>query len=476
MKSVAHLLVLGFALLATLLGSCRKEQITDDPAAKLRFSTDTLTFDTVFTTLGTTTLRLKIFNDKSQIVRVSSIDLAGGDNSNFRINVDGIPGSHHEDIEILPNDSLYIFVEATVDPTNADNPIVIFDSIQFRTNGNAQRVVLAAWGQDAHFYNGVIIGSENWVNDKPYVIINSMQVDTGAKLTIQPGVRVYCSANSGILVSGSIEVNGGCNNDSVVFQGLRLEDFYDDVPGQWQGIFVLRADGNPLSSFTNAVIKNSNFGLTIGSAFNADLASFTTANAPRVTLNNVTIKNNFSSGLFCTFSTVTGTNILAYNSGDNLLTLGFGGTYDFKHCTFVNYGSTTTSHEKQILLVSNVASNGEEFSVNELNATFTNSILHGSLDEELNIVRDTNLQGTTPYNLLFDHCLLKTEIDTPSNRFVNVVRNTDPEFKNRGEGDFHLDMDSPGIDAGKGGLAVPQDLDCIARTEPADLGCYEHIP
>lgn len=130
--SVALLLALG------LNTGCRKDVLTTDSGAKLRFSVDTLTFDTVFTTIASTTLPLKIFNDNKNKIKVSSIELGSGASSKFRINVDGIPGDAYE-VEIEGKDSLYIFVEVTVDPNNANNPLIFIDSLNFLTNGNKQK-------------------------------------------------------------------------------------------------------------------------------------------------------------------------------------------------------------------------------------------------------------------------------------------------------------------------------------------------
>ena len=87
-----------------------------DPSVMLEFSADTIIFDTVFTTVGSTTEILKFYNRENQAIEVSSIYLAGGSASQFRINVDGISGTEFENIEIPAEDSLFIFVEVTVDP------------------------------------------------------------------------------------------------------------------------------------------------------------------------------------------------------------------------------------------------------------------------------------------------------------------------------------------------------------------------
>lgn len=88
-----------------LLFSCRKDEVLTDKSAKLEFSTDTVLYDTVFTSLGSTTKLLMIYNRNSRPLNISSIRLAGGVSSTFRLNLDGIPGKAFSNVEIPGDDS-----------------------------------------------------------------------------------------------------------------------------------------------------------------------------------------------------------------------------------------------------------------------------------------------------------------------------------------------------------------------------------
>ena len=59
----------------------------------LTFSVDTIVFDTVFTTVGSTTKQFKIYNPSSKSIQIDEIELMGGDQSPFRLNVDGEKGT-----------------------------------------------------------------------------------------------------------------------------------------------------------------------------------------------------------------------------------------------------------------------------------------------------------------------------------------------------------------------------------------------
>lgn len=132
--------------------SCRKDDFTTDSGAKLSFSTDTLLFDTVFTTMSSTTKRIKVYNKNSDNIIISDIRLQNGANSQFRINVDGLSGNQHSNIEIRSGDSIYIFLEVTIDPNSVLSPFVVEEQLLFSTNGNNQKVHLMAWGQNAHYF------------------------------------------------------------------------------------------------------------------------------------------------------------------------------------------------------------------------------------------------------------------------------------------------------------------------------------
>ncbi len=139
------------ALLVCFLFACKKDGYINSPTARVSFSVDTLKFDTVFTTVGSVTQSVKIFNDNDQKLLLSDIHLAGGAASAYFINIDGAPAIQQTNIEVDPNDSLYIFVSVRIDPNTANLPFVVQDSIQVSFNGSSKYIQLQAWGQNAHF-------------------------------------------------------------------------------------------------------------------------------------------------------------------------------------------------------------------------------------------------------------------------------------------------------------------------------------
>jgi hypothetical protein len=474
MKQISFfLLLISGIIISTFFSSCRKERLLTDSNSKLSFSTDTLTFDTVFTTLGSTTKSFKVLNNNNGKLNITNIRLAGGNLSPFKLNIDGASGNEARNIEIDGKDSFYVFATVTIDPTNQNNPLFFIDSVLFETNGNLQKVYLIAWGQDAHFYVSELIeANENWVNDKPYVILNSMALASGVTLTIQPGVRVFMGGNSGIFVDGGAKIiaQGSCE-DSIVFRGIRLEEFYREQAGQWTGIFLLRnSTGN---IFEHVDITGALYGLSLGSCVDcgpADLVPFSTKAS--VTLKNSIIRNSLVNNIVAISSEVNAENCLIHTAGDNMVSLGLGGKYNFNHCTFANYGSRYVEHKKASLLISNVINDGvQNYAAELLDAQFLNTIIYGSIEEEI----DTSIvnHDLNVYKYTFTNCLLRTKRNINDiNYYTACIKNENPFFVNRSESNYRLDASSPAVSAGTA-TTVTTDLDCNARDGAPDMGCYE---
>lgn len=472
MRAIIQQFFTGVLLLAlsSLIVTCKKDTITTSPADKLSFSTDTLTFDTVFSSLGSTSLYFTVHNPNSQRISISNIRLAGGDQSIYRLNIDGHQANEISDLEIPANDSVYIFVAVTIDPTNENNPFVMYDSVLFETNGNEQKVVLQAWGQNAHFFYGEVINSQEWFDDKPYVIIHSILVDSNQTLTINAGCRIYMHADSRFYVYGTLKVLGQLH-DSVQFRGDRLEYYYIDDPGNWEGIHFLRSSRD--NEINYAVIKEAIVGIRVD--------SLKETSAPKLTLRNSVIKYTLSSGLLGITSDIYAENCLVFSCGEWNAQLEYGGNYEFQNCTFANYSNIVINHQRPVVRMSNYYyyqdDQGDHYLPADLNASFTNCIVYGSLENEL----DRDARNESQFNYTFDHCNMKLadSIDFSAahnvTHFLSVQKNQDPKFKDVSyeKDDYHLDVGSPCINAGKDNL-IFFDLDGKSRISPFDIGCYEY--
>lgn len=417
-------------LVITLLSSCRKEEDFLTTPVSLGFSQDTVIFDTVFTTIGSVTQWLKVYNLEKQPVRIDKIYLAGGSQSAYRMNVNGKAATSVNDVELAAGDSIYIFVEVTVDPNNSNNPLIISDSIVFINNGKMQDVKLVAWGQDAHFivpdksignlpYRIVAKEGETmeWTNDKPWVIYGYAVVDSTGQLRIAKGTRIHFHNGSGLWVykGGSIKVEG-TKDEPVTFQGDRLDPYYRDLPGQWDRIWL--NEGSVDNEFNYAIIKNGFIGIQ------AEILQQPMGN--KLVLNNTTIDNMSGRGLFTRAYTVEATNCLITNTGDITVYLAVGGSYDFRHTTIANYYSYGT-RQIAALVVANYEINlgaGAIYTGDLDKAYFGNCVIYGSNKEEY--IATDSFGGA--FNYFFDHCLLKTTTNPalkPAHFLGCITRNQD---------------------------------------------------
>ena len=463
-------------LCSGFLLSCQHEdKFTDSSSARLDFSTDTVKFDTIFTTIGSVTKQFMVYNRNKEAVRTS---VSLGDGSLYRLNIDGISGNHLENLEIRGNDSAFIFVEVTVDPQNSNSPMVVLDSIQFMTNGNLQDVKLMAFGQDVHLYNDSLIGNAHWVADKPYLIYNSVMVDSLCTLDIDAGAQIYFHNNSSLIVSGRLHVNG-TKDEPVVFQGDRLEKYYADKPGQWGATYLI--DGNTYyfgnihflrgssgNTIDYAIIKNGTKGIQIDNHVDDETT---------LTISNTVISEMSIAGIYAQSANVNVYNTLIYNCNYYAAALTLGGNYNFVHTTLVNY---TARHTMPSLVLNNYYTSDNSINIYDFKAHFANSIIHGSLNSELII--DEGFDYDTQFEFQFENCLLKIdprfEMDDTT-LFKNIVSGQTelPRFVNAAEGDFHLDTLSSAKDMGNPAYLIdwPLDLDGNQRDKLPDLGAYERI-
>ncbi len=463
------LLVLSFGYLI----SCEDDKYLSSPDAKLRFSLDTVMFDTVFTTIGSTTKHLKIYNPYKQKVRISSIKLAKSEKSNFRLNINGVSSNEVQNVEIAPFDSLYIFVEVTVDPNGQNLPLVVKDSIEFVTNMNHQDVDLVAWGQDFNLIKKQRLKTTTWKKDKPYLIYNYAFVDSNATLTIEPGTKIYFHKDAGLYVKGNVIAKGTVENP-IHFGGDRLEDVYADVPDQWNG--VLLYSGSKGNVFTNAEIKNANIGLQVGNIENTGFAS--------VKLSSVKIQNMAYAGIFSMKSDIQADNCLITNCGFYAVALLVGGTYEFYHSTIANYwgGYGSKARSTPALQIQNylIINKDKPAYVGDLiQADFGNCIITGNAIDGNELLLSKNPEAA--FNYKFDNCILQVadtfKVNNPLH-YESILKGVNPKFVDPYKKyNFELDILSPAKDVGKVSIAklFPKDLkgrDRLLDKGP-DLGALE---
>jgi len=488
MRNIFSLGILG--LLLTF--SCRKDPVEIRNANNLEFSQDTVFLDTVFSTIGSSTRILKVFNRSNNDVNIPAIRFGKGSSSYFRMNVNGKSGKEILNTEILAKDSLYILLEVTADVLGAPE-LLYTDSLVFNLEGKSQDVKLVTLAKDAFFHlpnqtdtlgnlilrYKVIANDTTWSNSKPHVVYGYILVAYGAKLTIPEETQVHFHSGSGIIVAGSLEVDpfGLSKYDRpVVFQGDRLEPWYEDVPGQWGGLLggILLLGESSSNLIQNTIIKNATIGLRIDS---------NNTGSSNVSLKNLRIFNSSRVGLYGGFAHLEAENTVVANSGlYNLYVLG--GRYRFIHCTFANYWPYGTRNTPSIGLFNFFEDgNGSRRTRDVIDCYFGNCIVYGSQTSELAIGEET----TGLMNYKFNSALLRIEPEpedgsydlTDLSRFENIFINQDPNFANAFRNDYDLDTLSQAMDRANliDGAQVPLDIKGQFRSFNGipDLGAFERV-
>ena len=465
MRLVKNLLAVLILLL--FLCSCRKESFTTNKTALLSTSVDSLHFDTVFTTTGSVSQFIKIINDNNDGIRLSSVRLAGGASSPFKINVDGLPGPETNDVDVLANDSVYVYVTVSINQTTENLPFIVRDSIEITYNGNRSWIQLDAYGRNAHFLrNRKITGSETWDADLPYVILDSLVVGANASLTINKGCNVYMHADAPFIVHGSLNVLGEKSDSTrVVFTGDRLDDPYRDFPASYPGLIFTENSQNSLLRY--AEIKNAYQGIVVvGPA----------QSGTKLKLEQTIIDNAYDIGLVGVNTSIDATNLLVSNCGKNII-LALGGRYNFVHSTAATFSNSYIQHKDPVLTVTNFLTQGNVITVNDLNARFRNCIFWG---EENGFVKDevvTARQGATVFNVRFENVLWRMQ-STPAGAVSSgIINSADPRFDSINTADRHFNFrlkdDSPAINSGID-VGATIDLDGLPRPVGLpDIGAYE---
>jgi hypothetical protein len=451
------------SILVLIFLSCKKESFTNNRDAILRTDVDTLHFDTVFTTAGSTSQVFKIFNTNNKGIKLNSVRLAGGSASPFHINVDGTTGPEANNIEIAAGDSAYVFVTLKLDPSATPLPFLVQDSVELSYNGNTSWVQLDGYGRNAHFLkNSNITTNTTWTNDLPYVILGNLTVSTGITLSIEEGCQVFMHANAPFIVNGTLKVNGDkYDSTRVLFTGDRLDAPYRDFPASFPGLIFTETSTNNIINY--GIIKNAYQGIV----------AVETDGSTKLTLNETIIDNAYDAGIFGIHTSINAHNLLISNCGKNIL-LVKGGSYDFTHCTVASYSNNFIQHKEPLAILTDYLKENNSLTIQPLNAQFTNCIFWaqsgGLVKNEILIDKQGNNAAVNFNNVLCP--------SVPINSIIsgNIITD-DPLFENIRASEnlynFRLKENSPAINKGSD-AGVSNDLDGKPRPVGLhDLGAYE---
>jgi hypothetical protein len=453
-----------YLLLVLSVAACSRDSIYLGREG-LALSEDTIRFDTVFTRLPGTGYPLsvtKIFqirNPFNQIVK-TNIRLAGGSNSPFRLNINGRNTSELRDYEIGPRDSIFLFVQCTLEANNQFNPALVTDSILLETNGRKQQIQLEAWGWDAHYFRRAVLPCGTvWADrDKPYVLLDTIIVPQSCSLTIKDGVKVYCGIRTSLYVLGTLKVQGTAARP-VSIQSDKVAYRFRHNAGLWNGIHFLRGSTNNVLEY--AIISQGLIGLRVD--------SLPENNNPNLILKNCRVMHHGVAGLLGITAKVYAENTLFADCGSFTFYGLLGGDYDFRHCTFASYNSGAGRREPHVAVTNTLRDgNGNLLDARDVKSYFVNNIIYGPLEDEIGFDNSNN----AAFNHFLEYNLIRTKL-TQLNNNQNIL-NKDPKFLSLSNHDYGLDTLSPAKDKAVM-LSPPIDFDVLGRLRsfPPDLGAFE---
>ncbi|GHU93827.1 hypothetical protein FACS1894156_1230 [Bacteroidia bacterium] len=240
---------------AMAVGACQSDEFVSDTDVVLQFSGSRLDFDTLFAPLGSATAYFTVHNTSSQNIVIQQVRLSKGENSPFRINVNG-QANEALSVRLAKKDSLFVFVEV-----RKNEMLLLSDSVQFNVGGHWQYFPLRAYSRDAVVVNDTVYAQNvNFSNEKPYLFLNNVVIKNNAAVTVQEGAQLLFDWNKGVRIEGLLQVNGSAARP-VLFANLRYREAWYAQPGQWQGFTF--AGGSKNNRIAWAQIQGTTVGILI---------------------------------------------------------------------------------------------------------------------------------------------------------------------------------------------------------------------
>ena len=292
MKRIFYFLL----ILSALLACEDDDSFSSSSGLMLTFETDTLKMDTVFSRSSSSTYSFWVHNQNTEGLRLSSVRLSKGNQTGFRVNVDGSyldnsNGSLFNDLEIRRKDSILVFVELTPSETHQTEPRLVEDDLVFSLeSGTVQKVNLRAWAWDAERWDNLTLRRDTVISSaRPVIVFGKLTIPQDVTLTLK-NTTLYFHDQAGI------DVHGILVTDSCLMRGDRLDRMfaylpYDRVSGQWGGLHFFETSTKNV--LTDTEIRN-----TGDYAILCDSAAFD-ADELRLDLQRCVIHNGEGAGFSC---------------------------------------------------------------------------------------------------------------------------------------------------------------------------------
>lgn len=468
--------IVGFLVLFGLYSCNGEDSFSTSTNLQLQFSADSILLDTLFSNVPSTAKSFWVYNYSSDGIKCSNVRLERGNQTGFRVNVDGIylsgnVGYQTSDITIRKNDSIRVYVELTSPKNYQDKPSFLEDNLVFvLESGKVQKVNLNAYSWDGIFLNNYHVKEDDTLSSsKPIIVYGGIVVDSAKTLTVLPGTTLYFHANAGLDVHGRL-ISAGTMEHPVTFRGDRLDNMFDYLPydrvsGQWKGLHIYSSSYDNILSFTD-----------LHSAFHGIVIDSADVQRKKLTINASTVHNCQGYDLLSKNANISISNSVFSNSLKDCICLD-GGDVTINGCTLAQFYPFDSQRGVALQF-------GSENSA--LRFQCLNSLITGYGDDELLFNPE---KGNLPLEFAINHCLIRTPEDAlkndvrfSNNIFENLKDTTIAGYKNFVLVDanllkyqFELKEHSLAIDAGDPQTSLPNDRFGRMRDNSPDIGAFEYI-
>ena len=464
------------ALLLCVMTGCQDDDsFSTNVSNILSFSADTVKLDTVFSAVPTTTRTFWVHNESGDGIRCTKIRLERGNQSGFRVNVDGVylgseSGYQASEVEIRKGDSIRVFVELTSPVNGRNKPWLVEDNLLFLLeSGVTQKVNLNAYSWDAIKYRNLHITNDTTLTgDRPIIVYGKLTVEEHATLTLAAGTTLYFHDGGGIDVYGRLCSQGEAGKE-VILRGDRLDWMFDYLPydlmsGLWDGIHFYETSYDNVMEFTD-----------LHSSFNGIVCDSADVEKQKLTLKNMTVHNCQGKGLSTVNCKVTAENCQFTNTLYECVDI-LGGDVTMNHCTLAQFYPFDSNRRPALNYYSTTT-------MPLLRMDCINSIVTGYPED---VVMGATENEDIPFNYRFISSILRTPAVEDAEHIIDVIFENvedtasvqgDKHFKlvdiNTQHYDFHLDSLSPAVNKGNKDYPVSDDRDGKARDDQPDIGCFE---
>jgi hypothetical protein len=467
--------------------SCNDDDtFTTSPSNVLSMPFDTLKMDTVFAKIPAASKDFWIYNHSGDGIRCASVRLQKGNQSGFRVNVDGIylgerTGYQTSDVEVRKNDSIRVFVELTSPDNGSELYKDIDDKLIFRLESGVEQVItLNAFAWKADMVRNLEIKNDTTidttVSGRALVVYGGIKVNPEATLTLAPGTTIYFHDDAGIDVMGKLICKGTAEK-SVTLRGDRLDNILGDIPydvlsGRWQGIHFATSSYDNIIEYTD-----------MHGGKDAIVCDSSDVTRKKLTVNSSTIHNFRGYGLALTNSNAYVANTQISNTYNDCVYV-CGGELTMIHNTIAQFYPFSRQGDTIALRYANI---NEDKLYPLTNLEVKNCIITGwAEDALLKENSDSVAFNYHFYNSLIRMSELKDSVS--AKYFEGVIRDNEKDttlcyshknFKNVNPHtedylfDFHLDSLSKANGAADARWMLPLNREGIARDEKkVNAGCY----